>query len=311
MIAVKLKFRSPLHVGVDSIDSAGTIVHSDTLFGAIGSVLPLLGKDTKAFVDSMRDGGAVSSLYPFENDTYYLPKPLHANSVVMESLGNSTKDYVFAKKFRKASLITKEAFEMIINRNIDTSRIEGLIPTRLPLRVIDVPKVAIDRVTSNSNIFYLTQVHFASNSGLYFLYDGDVEIFDEYILPALRFLGDEGLGGRRSWGLGLFSVEVVDDFEIAAPKGKTAFVTLSMVLPSSKSELLQWEPVKRSGWVHTVSGKPRRKPTMIFAAEGSLVSENSGRILDLDSIGSFSLEVGHKIYVYGKSFPIPAEVDEV
>ena len=305
MIAVKLRFRGPVHVGLDSLDSASVVVHSDTLFGAIGSVLPRLGIDAEDFVEAMK-AARISSLFPFEGGTYYLPKPLNANSLVLSRLGETAREYTLAKKFRKASLLTKKAFEMVISGNVDPSRLEELLVEGLPAKVVDVPKVALDRVTSNSNIFYLTQVHFKENAGLYFLYDGDTGTFKKYILPALKFLGDEGLGGRRSWGLGLFDVEIDDGFEFRdVPKESDEYVTLSLVLPKSSSELVLWEPLKRSGWVHTTRGKPRRKPTMLFAIEGSIVRKNAGAILDLDEIGDFSGEVGHKVHVYGRAFPVP------
>ncbi|WP_048152275.1 type III-A CRISPR-associated RAMP protein Csm4 [Thermococcus cleftensis] len=305
MIAVRLRFRGPLHVGLHSLDSAGVVVHSDTLFGAIGSVLPRLGISTYEFVEAMRNA-RISSLFPFDSEHYYLPKPVNANSLVLGTFADTPEGYALSKRFRKAPLLTKEAFEMVVGGRIEAERLGELLPEGLPARIVDIPKVALDRLASNSNIFYMTQVHFREDAGLYFLYEGSEEIFRRYILPAVKFLGDEGLGGKRSWGLGLFDFEIDRNFSFSGlPEKSERYVTLSLVLPKSREEVLQWEPVRRSGWVHTTGGTPRRKPTMLFAAEGSIVRENAGRILDLDEIGEFSKEIGHRVHVYGRAFPVP------
>ncbi|KUH33940.1 hypothetical protein APY94_04210 [Thermococcus celericrescens] len=304
MKAVKLHFRSPLHVGMGSTDSVDVPVHSDTLFGAMGNALSAMGIPLDGLIDAVSSGRArFSSLYPFRGREYYLPKPLHADSLVAKTAMGSRENYRVSKKFKKSKFLPKKVFEDVINRNIDPERIIELLPERMPFKVADVPKVALDRVTSNSSIYYLTQVFFEESAGLYFLYDGDGSVFRKYVLPAVRFLGDEGLGGKRTWGLGLFNVEV-KDVEIRESNGDS-FVTLSLTLPRSRDELVYWEPVKRSGWVNTKTGTPRRKPTMLFAREGSIVSsKDAGAVIDLDDYGNFSKEIGHKVHVYGKAFPV-------
>ncbi len=310
MKAVLLRFTSPLHVGKDSIDSAEIPVHSDTLFGAIASVLPRLGLDPLDLVDGFLRGSRISSLYPFKGDTYYLPKPVGSRSLLRNIIQSSTRGYRMAKRYKKAKFLPKEAFEMAISGEAEGDELVELLLESLPYRVSDVVKVAIDRVTASSNIYYLTQVAFEEDAGLYFLYDGEDELFKDYVLPALRYLGDEGLGGRRSWGLGLFEVET-KEFTLREPPDGDLYLTLSLTLPKNPSVVEHWEPVKRSGWIHTVRGKPRRKPTMLFAKEGSIFRErDSGSMLDLDDYGNYSAEVGHKVYVYGKSFPVAMRVVE-
>jgi CRISPR-associated protein Csm4 len=303
MKAVLLRLRGPLHVGKDSLDSADAVVHSDTLFGAVGSVLPRLGLDPDEFTAKVIESDfRISSAYPFFEDTYYLPKPVNADSLLREIIDRDKESYRVAKKFKKAKLLPKEVFEKVIAASIEPEELEKALPEGLPVKTVDLPKVALDRVTSNSSIYYLTQVVPEEGAGLYFLYDGDEKLFRDYLLPAVRYLGDEGLGGKRSWGLGLFDVEV-RDFEIKQPEAGL-YVTLSMVLQKSGNELAFWEPVKRSGWISN-SVKPRRKPTMLFAREGSVVTtRGAGRIVDLDDYGNYSGEVGHKVHVYGRTFPV-------
>ena len=132
--------------------------------------------------------------------------------------------------------------------------------------------------------------------------DGYCKLLDH----ALKYLGDDGIGGKKTWGLGRFEHEV-SDFTIKSNGDE--FVTLSLTFPTDKDSVLYWKPVIRSGWVNSKNGS-FRKPKLIMALEGSIFNKyEEGRLVDLDEAeSSFSDKVGHKVYVNGKSFLIPAVV---
>ena len=54
----------------------------------------------------------------------------------------------------------------------------------------------------------------------------------------LRVLGDNGIGGERNAGYGMFDFKTQQvDFEMSTPNAGSAFVTLSPICPKSKNQL--------------------------------------------------------------------------
>jgi len=92
----------------------------------------------------------------------------------------------------------------------------------------------LDRVSSNSSIYYLSAISFQKDSGLYFLMDGGLST----IKPALKYLSDEGVGGKRSWGLGKFKFKV-EEFKLK--KGNKNYLTLSLTHLTDTSKVLYWK----------------------------------------------------------------------
>jgi len=286
MKAVKLKFKTPIRIGELGIglESTSEILHSDTLFNAIANALVDINGDLEEFIERIRIGELrISSAFPFSGNTYYLPLPI----------------LPYDKKI-KAKFVSKDDFEMLIAGEAIDVKSEDL-----PYRVFDLPKVSIDRVTANTSIYYVSFVRFKRNCGLYFMVDGNGR---GLIKPALNYLEDEGVGGKRTWGLGRFEHEW-NDFSIKTPSNSNAFVTLSLVIPNDLSSIQHWKPIIRGGW--TLKGKQVRKPRMIMASEGSIFRYmDGGKLLDLDEVvRGFSEEVGHKVFLNGKSFLIPTVVN--
>ena len=243
-------------------------------------------------VEGFKRGARISSAFPFDGNTYYLPKPLSISALDVEELLENLPEgerYVKGKAMRKARYLDLRNFEKAL-------RLEPFdVPEVLPFRKVDVPRVALDRVTNDSNLYFWDEIRFGEGSGLYFLYSGDDGLFKNYILPALRYLSDTGIGGKSTWGFGLFDFQV-GELEISAPESPCN-VTLSNALPTKIPVL--WDLVRKGGW-----SSGGRRPKVNFISEGSIVADDSGKIIPLD------LGLSHRVYVYGRTFPIPAEVPE-
>ncbi|MDV3103748.1 type III-A CRISPR-associated RAMP protein Csm4 [Thermococcus waiotapuensis] len=267
---------------------------ADTIFGAIGNAIATLfgARAVDELVEGFERGARISSAFPFEGDTYYFPKPLSAGVLDLEELLKDLsreERYALGKAMKKVTYLNLENFEKAL-------RLEPFgFPTVLPFRRVNVPRVALDRVTSDSSLYFWDEVRFKENSGLYFLYSGDEDIFNDYILPALRYLSDTGIGGKATWGFGLFDFQV-GELEINAPESPYS-ATLSNALPTKTPVL--WNVLRKGGWSF---GK--RKPKVNFIAEGSIVADDPGRIIPLD------LGLQCKVHVYGLVFPVPARVPE-
>ncbi len=275
---LKLNFRTPLRVGEAGIglERTGEIIHSDTLFAAIANALGKLNEDVEEFVNKVRNGEVrFSSCFPFRDGTYYLPAP----------------HLPIEKKWKYLPL---NDFEKVISGNIpDGTKNEVDFITK-----VEIPKVVLDRVTSNSGIYYLTALKFTKDSGLYFIVDGK----DRLIKLALKYLQDEGIGGKRTWGLGKFEA---NEDEIKIKEDGDYYVTLSVTYPRDVESVVYWKPIVRSGWISSKNAT-LRKPKIIMASEGSIFKNaEEGEVINL-SIAYSDLPsiVGHEVWVNGKSFLI-------
>ncbi len=274
-IRVKLKLMGPLT----------KLPRADTLFGAMANAVSLIEgkKAVEELVDAFREGAGISSAFPYVGHSAYLPKPLTAELI---DLG---KDLTKMKKVKKATYLDLKNFERVLK----------LQPFEVPEGkmhiVADVPKVVLDRVTHDSSIYFWEEVRFREKSGLYFLYSGPDDVFRDFIEPAVRLLGDMGLGGKSTWGFGLFKPEF-GRFSMKTPESPYS-VTLSNTLPTKPPVL--WRVVKKGGW-----SRGRRKPKMTFIAEGSVLKDDPGRFEKL------SLGLPFDVYVYGLTFPVPTLLPE-
>jgi CRISPR-associated protein Csm4 len=209
---IKLNFKTPIHVGdFNNLSGQEIPIHSDTIFGAICNALDRLGVDIEEFIKNHGGSFAISSGFPYVKDKLYFPKPLNVDELISKKFNkNANKEtYKKLKKFKKMKFFDKEMFEAVINRDSEMiNRILDEIENEedYGYKIFDLPKVVLDRVTVSSQIYYLTMARFEKDSGVYFLYKGDEEVFKNYIKPAIRLLEDEGIGGKRSWGLGLFKI---------------------------------------------------------------------------------------------------------
>lgn len=74
-------------------------------------------------------------------------------------------------------------------------------------RIREVPRVVVDRKTNASKIYHFGETVYSKDSGLYFLIDFKTNDFKKEIKSALYLLGDEGIGGDRTYGKGLFKIK--------------------------------------------------------------------------------------------------------
>jgi len=315
---IKLNFKTPIHVGnFNNLSGQEIPIHSDTIFGAICNALDRLEVDIEEFVKNHGESFVISSGFPYVENELYFPKPLNVDELISKkfNINGNEENYKKLKKFKKIKFFDKKMFEAVINR--DDEMIERILDEigdeeDYGYKIFDLPKVVLDRVTVDSQIYYLTMARFEKDCGIYFLYKGSKEVFKNYIKPAIRLLEDEGIGGKRSWGLGLFNAKI-DDFKLNVPKNGNYYLTLSlMFVDKPKINILErWNFVYRKGWIFVRSGSAHRKPLVVMISEGSIINENyTGEIIDLDRFWKISEKVGHKVFVNGRGFLIPTNIGE-
>ncbi|MDI6821567.1 MAG: type III-A CRISPR-associated RAMP protein Csm4, partial [Actinomycetota bacterium] len=180
-----------------------------------------------------------------------------------------------------------------------------------PYFLDEIPRVAIDRITSTSNIFHFLQVRFQEDCGCFFLIDLRDAKLQRKLIGALNILSDEGIGGDRSSGKGLFKPEC-KSFELQIKGESKFFTTLSTYFPKEdevRKEIIKnswYEFIERKGWVYSFGGTSFRRKGVRMFSEGSVFPDKkqAGQLVEVTPTGFLD----HKVYRYGLPFKIPIEV---
>jgi len=327
LLLIKLKPKAPFHLGERGvgIEETSEIVHSDTLFGALCWCWTLLtGEEPGGFLRPFCEGRppfVFSSAFPFWGEMLFVPRPLGPLPV--------EGDEEFKQDVQRVAFLSLRAVEEMSRRTIPQQELKLLAGKRLlvllreaqqldntdraPWTVIQVPRVALDRVTSASEIFHAGRLVFAENSGLYLL----VRILDPGSLASqklkalFRLMGDEGLGGERSCGYGFFEPEF-HELELNVPVTSQQLV-LSLYNPKDPEELegldlarSAYRLVRRRGWVFSVRARNLQTQSVNFFVEGSVLRlskpKDSGIYGRLVRVLPAGEDVPHPVYRNGLGF---------
>lgn len=302
---VKLTFRSPVHFGYKekTYQMSEVTVSADTLFSALCNCWRLMygSADLGEMLGLFTSGNApfvISSTFPYHREELFVPKPVGLD------LSDVTGDYKKAKKIKfipLKCLIQQAEFHdyqeikqgFMLKRDVDC-----IYSSR------EIPRVVKDCITETTEIYYVQSVFFEEEAGLYFL----LTVYDEAMLPKIRaainLLGDEGLGGERTYGYGLFTADFIEAGSFAADAD--SYMLLSPYLPRP-DEVNQLVPVsfelrRRNGWVYSMGGQNIRRKSVMMFAEGSVFRNKlQGTIADVTPTGFTE----HRVYRYGLAYALP------
>jgi CRISPR-associated protein Csm4 len=192
-------------------------------------------------------------------------------------------------------------------------------------QAMDVQHNQIDRVagaTVEGRLFFIKETTFAHGlAGLWFALRTD-EL--DFLRPALRYLEDTGIGGKRTVGKGHFAIEGIEETRLPeAEDGFNAFVSLSRYLPADGECDFGQRPLSyalaplRPKHEARLTGRGHRiykgllrafEPGSIFPAPAQK-NPYYGRIT---SVGENAEEGGWEVWHNGMTIPVFAEVrDEV
>ncbi len=175
------------------------------------------------------------------------------------------------------------------------------------------PRVTVDRVTSKAAAYSSGSIRFAADVTLYCLIrwdDADQEL-RKNVESAFRALGDEGIGGERSYGHGHFVPTPTPYYgNLGAPQGDY-FTTLSPYLPQkSEQEVFQgavrYEISLRRGWISATGYSNLRRPTVRMVETGAVLATPAGA----EPIGCLAdatpemIRSEITIYRYGLAWPV-------
>lgn len=315
-ILCKIKPKSSFHMGIreGSLEKSMYYIHSDTLFGGICNTYRLLyGKsDLEEMLKSFAEGDPrflISSAFPYYDDVLLFPMPKFIN------FSQHTQD---TKKYKKIEFISKSVLSDLsegkFEEHLDENNIaqEKILVSQKERKKIgnariwkerEVPRVVLDRKSSSSSIYHFGEVEYCERAGLYFLIKIRDEGIGRKIEGAIRLLGDEGLGGDRTYGKGSFEVEF-GEFEWN-DRGET-FINLSLYLPDEKEiDMVKkgyYDIVTRGGWVYSPDTRGERKKIVRMIIEGSSFKGNEefyGKMMNVSASSN-----SQKVYRYGYALPL-------
>jgi CRISPR-associated protein Csm4 len=316
----KLRFRDGLHIDAGGFGMENTTfgIASDTLMSAVCCCVKLLFGD--ATVKKLLDTeGSISSAFPFQEDVLYFPKPLTTNQDL------SFSPYSDDKRFRKARFLTNDTmgkhFSKSLNGTLNETDFKSVgqglnvFPsTKAFMQTTERPRIAVDRINSATTIFPFAQLSFDStvNCGFFFLTNfEDPSVLTSIFEPALRLLGDEGIGADATIGKGLFEVEAFNCI-IDMPTDANAHLLLSLYNPKDTEiedlnvDNSTYELIVRNGWISSGSWETRRQSVRMMR-EGSVLSFSKGN----QPIGNVPQVVqGSEVYRWGRAFALPIKIKE-
>ena len=131
----------------------------------------------------------------------------------------------------------------------------------------------------------------------------------EKIETLLRVLGDNGIGGERNAGYGMFKFSNENTIDLPTAEAGNPFVTLSSICPKSSEQLsvllngdVAYAINPLTGWVSTTGSASRRKQVNMFT-EGSVLNageeQRIGSLVDLSPNG-----YAHPVYRYGYAWQV-------
>lgn len=301
---VRLCFKGPAHFGEVGLglEESSVLLRSDTLFSALYHAwLRLHGSPPP-------EGLTVTSAFPFTGGDLFFPRPFlrlpGASPETTRRWGKELKGLRFVHH--------RYFFQWLKGVPFGEGDIQAMLEEEKKLKsaVVTIvrPQVTLDRLTRTSSLYFLGETWFKEGAGLFFL----ARLPAEDRLPfeqALGFLGDEGIGGRRSHGYGVFSAEVVE-FDLEEPHDQNGYLTLSLFYPE-EGELEQKKPVayqlvERTGWLEGAWGWGglRHKRVLMFAEGSVFKGRVQGSLVDVTP-PEFS---AHKVYRNGRAFVVGVRI---
>lgn len=333
----RLHFKGPVHFGQTGIgleESRGEL-SSDSLTSALINALAVLGKADQAIAGLAADEPAflLSSLFPFgpdednpEQTHYALPRPLTIPPLedkgALARLGKDLKELRY--------LLPADVLQWLNMSPMDESEIMGILDLGNKLACgWDAekgrgwwteelrPRVALDRNSQNSSIWWCGLVYFSTGAGLYGLLGIRDARWLEVLEGAFQLLGEMGLGGERTYGMGAFRFSgfqpLQQVWKLDTGKPSKHYMLISRCFPHEtersrlSAALEAWDFDENRGYV--VSGRhattlKRKRVRML--REGSVANRSlRGQLVDVTPEHGAELGLEHRVYRSGLGFWMP------
>lgn len=352
-VAYRLVPRSPFHFGERGVglEETSVFLHSDTLFSAICMALREINvheldrflaafpryQSGKLLGDKDIFPLRISSAFPFSGKVYLFPRPLlrlQGISSNIPTIGKTLKRIIFLSKSLYEDVLAGLPLESKVMKNgelradlfLQSGRVWVTAEENIVIEPHDEvlwstnvqPKVTVDRIRTLSQVYSVGQVRFSEGCGLYFIIEYQDESWQPLMEKALRMLGDQGIGGGRSGGLGQFTLEKDEEFSFTPVAGPDTFTSLSLYWPD-ETEVgdgvltnAHYSLINRRGWIGSPDGAGLRRNNVRMLGEGSVFKKQPmGALVDVTPVGKEGNPMlPHPVWRNGLSFSLPCRMEE-
>ena len=306
----KFAFHSGVHFGAGQLEDSEIVLHADTLFSALFQVALKHGNgDEKRLLNLVKsDKLKISDLFPYMNSNrYFLPKPLVYVAGNQEEVSSTVR-----KAYKNMKYIAEDVFEEYLQGAMPFERTDDL----KNLGKSDMRTVATIRMEEETLPYRIGTYYFEEGNGLYCIAQYEEDDIYYFLSELLDELSYEGIGGKRSSGLGRFGLyqdKLPEKLEKMLGAQTDQNVTLSASLPTDEElEAViansRYQILKRSGFVaseHYSNAYMRKKDLYVFAAGSVFDRRYLGDVYDVSDGGS------HPVYRYAKPLFIGIESKKV
>jgi CRISPR-associated protein Csm4 len=336
-----IKDKQLYHIG--GSDGIKDYFPSDKLFSALVNFANIMYEkdEFQNILEKLKQSQISSMFFGIEivNLKDKTSKKIFFNQKPMYKMGNkeiTDRELTTLKKIKKVNYISDNVLNEVLNsfdkeedKFIYDLGKDIIIQDRFALSQKDIKNININKfklekikIIKNISRTKMVENRFTGSSGDVF-YNDFIEVnysfVDEFeIRPFMyfninnyfcemdglfNFMCDEGIGGHRSEGAGMFEkFDVVDAGFEFDDQGKY-YMNVSSIFPK-KSEMKNVKSYNlddRNGFVYSSGSTGIKKPYYRIVKEGSIFEKNKidGRILEMSISG-----LNHKVYLYGKAFLI-------
>lgn len=290
----KLSFPQGVHFGRNSLESGENTFCADTLFSALCQEA-VKGDILDRMLWHVRNGELfLSDAFPYKEDELFLPKPFLRIDPKDNEGDSKTK-----KIYKKMKYIPCSLFETYLKGNLLPEQAEKFNNVGLLYR-----KTSVSIRGEEESVPYRVGVYYYhEGNGVYFIAgtgNGEIRDLLEKLLLSLSY---NGLGGKRSSGLGRFQFERKELPQFISDhigRQGNKYITLSVSLPKEAEieavlDGAQYKILKRSGFVaseHYADEWRKKKDLYVFASGSCFMRMFSGDVYDVSNKGN------HAVYRY-------------
>jgi len=304
-----MRFLSPVHLGApgSNVETSSHHLPADSLFGALCNAWLRLYGESALTQELLADGCPLrlTSAFPFAGEGeegLFLPRPMLIHTPNAEDAEN-------VREWRQCFLVSVPLWLQAARQQVPSRSAieEDRARLRRCLGVEARPRVALDRATSGSALYFCALTHFAKGCGLWFLVDAPDDLLPR-LEGAIRLLGEEGVGGERSSGCGRFRPDFAECPTLAVQSG-SSYCTLSPFHPAPPYETLPakalaYSLIQRKGWVASSDAPQARKKATWMFAEGSVFAEPlPGHLVDVTPRDDYP----HRVFRYAHPWWVPIQ----
>jgi len=343
-VAYQLTPKAAFHFGRDGLQhhTSAETFPSDSLFSALMWAMARVYPDrVGAFLESQRESAEVmrvSSLFPMAGALPLFPKP----RIKIEIDRNDDGEQKSGKDMKKIQYVSPQILARVLSRysmkgwGVDDENgralqkgavwmakdEQSLLPE--PWDKLDAqklknesvwdihlaPRVTVDRITSQSNVYQVGRTVYSAGCGLWFMADVPDGATESLLDELLDYLADLGIGGERSAGYGGFTFKKIDVPQVTVSSGARAMLlsryspTLDELERGVLGENSAYELVDVGGWANAIGVQGNKRQRVRMLEVGSVVSADAvrGQWVDVTPLHPQP----HNIYRSGIALTIPA-----